>query len=434
VVVADGINDALCSVVPGTILAYPMDWMTDAIDVDSASDIHYLMSYGKRIELDFLIILQGLSQLEHGYSVEWSFYDLSKDRCVRTDTDSINLQQPGDFFTHITLNILSLASVGDHAVSPPALAALEAWEAYGWGRYHRCKGNITKAEDDFRRAGTIDTNHPGIQKELASVLLDKATELQAQRKFTDDIFIEAAGLLQQVLEADSSDAEAYRILGDVYIHSQRWNKAEKTIQRAFHLDKDDPLIYWSMSRIHPSRYSYSGFKSKAELLRHAVRLNPALEKARLALGDDLYYKNKPKGAEAIYKELLRIHPRSLDGLLALGKLYVSRNDIVHIIRVYEKVLEISPSYADAYYNLGIAYYNDGKVEEAAGFFKKAIDIDNHADSYLYLGMIHDQRGESEQAKACFRQRIRLRNGVNDPYAEEARRQLNRLMHDGESVP
>ncbi len=433
-VVADGITDGIESLDSVTILAYPMDWMTDAIDADSASDIHYLTSYGNRIELDFLIVLLGLSRLERGYSVEWSFYDFIENRCVRTDTDSLILQQPDDFFTHITRDVLTLASAGDHAVSPPALPAQAAWEAYGWGRYHRCTSDIAKAENDFRRAAVIDTNHPGIQKELASVLLHKAAELQAQHRFAEDVYIEAAGLLRQVLEADSSDAEAYRILGDVYIQSQRWNKAEDAIQRAFHLDKDDPLIYWSMSRIHPSRYSYSGFKSKAALLRHAVRLNPALEKARLALGDDLYYKNKPGEAEAVYKELLRIHPRSLDGLLALGKLYVSRNDIVHIIRVYEKVLEISPTYADAYYNLGIAYYNDEKVDEAAGFFKRAIAIDNHADSYLYMGMIHAQKGESEQAKACFRQRIRLRNGVNDPYAEEARRQLNRMLQDGESVP
>ena len=76
-VIADGINDVLKSVDPGTILAYPMEWMYDAIDKDSTSDIHYLQAYGKRIELDFLIVLQGLSRLESGYSVEWSLYDLN---------------------------------------------------------------------------------------------------------------------------------------------------------------------------------------------------------------------------------------------------------------------------------------------------------------------------------------------------------------------
>ena len=433
-VIADGINDVLKSVDPGTILAYPMEWMYDAIDKDSTYDIHYLQAYGKRIELDFLIVLQGLSRLESGYSVEWSLYDLNENRCLRTDTDSIYFRQSGDFFTHIAKDILVLASAGDHAVYPPVLPAPAAWEAYGWGRYHKFTGEVAKAENDFRTAVAIDPNDQTIKKALASVLVEKAVRLQAQNNFAEDVFIETVDLLQQVLEADSSDAEAYRILGDVYIQSERWNKAENALQKAFYLDEDNPLIYWSMSRIHPSRYTYSGFKSKMQLLQRAVRMNPAFERARLALGDDRYYKNKPGDAEAIYKGLLWIHPRSLDGLLALGKLYVSRNDILHIIHVYEKVLEISPAYADAYYNLGIAYYNDDKVDEAAGFFKKAIDIDNHADSYLYLGIIHAEKGESEQAMACFRHRIRLRNGVNDPYAEEARRQLNRMIQDGESIP
>ena len=71
-VVADGINDVLKSVNPSTLMAYPTDWMYDAIETDSTSDIHYLQSYSKRIDLDFLVILQVRSRLEHGYMVEWS--------------------------------------------------------------------------------------------------------------------------------------------------------------------------------------------------------------------------------------------------------------------------------------------------------------------------------------------------------------------------
>ena len=76
----------------------------------------------------------------------------------------------------------------------------------------------------------------------------------------------------------------------------------------------------------------------------------------------------------------------------------------------------------------IAYYNDDKEDEAARFFQKAVELDNHGDSYFYLGVIHANRGEIEKAIEYFRGRIRLRQGPEDFFAEEARKHLIRLIH------
>ena len=133
-----------------------------------------------------------------------------------------------------------------------------------------------------------------------------------------------------------------------------------------------------------------------------------------------------------YHQLLKMNPRSIDGLMALGRIYLVRNEFLKLIPIFEKVLEINPNYADAYYNLGIAYYNNEKPDLAIDFFKKAIQLSNHENSYLYLGYLYSEQGDYKAAAAYYRNRIRLDEQRDDPFAEEARKQLVKLLNQNES--
>jgi len=264
---------------------------------------------------------------------------------------------------------------------------------------------------------------------LASVLLKKSFYLQSKGKYADDIYIETAKIINKTLAADSTDEVIYRLLGELYIQRSLWNKAESVLKKALQLGKDDPFLYFYLTRLHPSRYRKMGFRNKESLLKQTLKLDPAFERAWIALGDYFFFRTRVGKAEKTYKKLLEIHPVSLDGLLALGKLYFSRNDILSVINVYKKVLTIKPDYAEAYYNLGIAYYNSGKEDDAIRFFKKAIELNNYVDSYFYLGVIYAKRGEKDKAIEFLRKRIHFRKKLNDPFAEEARRLLFKLLHD-----
>ena len=429
--VADRINDLLRTANPQECLAYPLDWTHDSICPDSASNISYLLSYGDRIGLDILITEQIQALFEGGCEILLSLYHLRDDTCLLEMTDSLYFDRPEQFLQHAAREILNRSDIGYD--SPPVLGSLPIalWEPYGWGRYHYLSGDLRKAEKAYRSGIDIDSTRAIMKKGLANVLLNKAFRRKAEGKFIEDIYLETVALLRQVLKMDSTDGEAHSLLGRVYLQSERWNNAEKSLCEALRREKDDPWIYFYLSRLHSSRYKESGFENKVQLLKHAVTLNPALEQAWLALGEELYFKNKPEEAKNIYSKLLAINPGSLDGLLALGKLYVFQNDILNIIRTYERVLEVSPRNADAHYNLGIAYYNDDKVDEAIRFFHRAIELSNHIDSHFYLGVIYADRKEIDRAIEYFRSRIRLRKEFNDPFAEEARKHLNRLFQNGE---
>lgn len=433
IAITDGINTCLKKANPKEILVYPLDWSYDAIAKDSVSDVSYLLSYGKRIGLNLLMTEQVRSQFGTGCVVDLTCYDLEEGRCVSRITDSLHFDQTEVFFGNVLRRVMDFSSHDFDSLASPILPSVTVWREYSLARYYQLHDDLNSAEMIFKSVIAIDSTQPILLKGLASVLLEKGLRLQTDGEYVEDIYHKTADLLHRVLKIDSTDSEAYRLLGRLYIQKEWWNRAEKALQKSLQWEKDDPFLYLNLTHLHTSRYREMGYRNRESLLKHALNLNPALERAWIALGEDYYFRNRPDRTEKTYMKLLKIHPNSLDGLLALGKLYVFRNDVLNIIRVYEKVLEIEPDYADVYYNLGIAYYNDKKEEKAIRFFERAIELNNHVDSHLYLGIIHAKRGDREQAIEFLRKRIRLRRGNDDPFAEEARRNLYELLHNREQT-
>jgi len=433
IAITDGLNNCLKKANPREILNYPLDWSYDAIAKDSVSDVSYLLSYGKRIGLHLLITEQVRSQFGTGCVVDLTCYDLEEGRCVSRIRDSLHFDQTEVFFGNVLRRVMDFSSHDFDSIPSPMLPSVTVWREYSSARYYQLNDDLDSAEITFKSAIAVDSTQPILLKGLASVLLEKGLRLKTDGEYVEDTYHKTAGLLHRVLKIDSTDSEAYRLLGRLHIQKERWNRAEEALQKSLQWEKDDPFLYFNLTRLHTSRYREMGYRNRESLLKHALNLNPALERAWIALGEDYYFRNRPDRAEKTYKKLLKIHPNSLDGLLALGKLYVFRNDVLNIIRVYEKVLKIKPDYADVYYNLGIAYYNDKKEEKAIRFFERAIELNNHVDSHLYLGIIHAKRGDREQAIEFLRKRIRLRRGDNDPFAEEARRNLYELLYNREQT-
>jgi len=430
ITITDGINDLLQKANSTVCLDYPLDWTFDAIDRDSVSNLTYLKYYGKRIGLDVLVTEQVISKSDKNCVVVLKFYNLKKKEPLTLKlSDTLYFAHPDTFFKEIIHQALNSFSIKYDTLPPVFLPSPKVWKDYGSGRYYQLIDDFTSAEKAYRAGLAVDSTEFFLLRGLASVLLRKSFYLQSKGKYADDTYIKTAEIINKTLEVDSTDELTYCLLGQLYIQRSMWNRAEKVLKKALQLGKDDPFLYFYLTRLHSSRYRKMGFRNKETLLKKALKLNPAFERAWIALGDYYFFRNRIGNAEKTYKKLLEIHPSSLDGLLALGKLYFSRNDILNVIKVYKKVLTIKSDYPEAYYNLGIAYYNRGREEDAIRFFEKAIELNNHVDSYFYLGLIYAKRGDKDKAVEFLRKRIHFRNKLNDPFAEEARKLLFKLLHN-----
>jgi tetratricopeptide (TPR) repeat protein len=94
-----------------------------------------------------------------------------------------------------------------------------------------------------------------------------------------------------------------------------------------------------------------------------------------------------KAAEA-YKKALAIKPDDAGIYNQLGNVYGAEGKIPEATEALTKAAQLDPTMAArAYYNLGANLVNTGKSDEAASFFKKAIDADpNYADAHYQYGI------------------------------------------------
>ena len=146
------------------------------------------------------------------------------------------------------------------------------------------------------------------------------------------------------------------------------------------------------------------------------------------LADHYLFENQREKAIQVLNQFLDINSNSVPALMALGKIYLVRNEILKIIEIYNRVLELEPDNSNAYYNLGILYYNSKDYDNAEKFLKRAIAIDNHLNAHLYLAYLYELNGEYSKAIEYLRNRVRYRKGMDDEFAEEARKHLFKLLH------
>lgn len=254
-------------------------------------------------------------------------------------------------------------------------------------------------------------------------------ELQAKSKKERDQALRRLSLrLAMASDRDSSYAPLAILAGKAFYWREKFNDAALYTLRALrHSAFDDSEMYSLLAKLHYSRYRQLGFLNEVEVYRYALRCNPANIDVVVDLAGVYIVLKQTEQGQKLLERYHAIFPENLQLMRALGEIYVMRGLTEKLFATYEKILQHDPTDADAYYNLGIYYFNSTDTLTAKRFFEKAIKIGHHRDSRLYLAKIAERQNNYPEAIAQLRERIRLRNGEDDAYAEEARRHLFELM-------
>ena len=396
-----------------SLFSIPIDWSFQAIDFDSTGNIDYLIDYGERIALDYTVLL--FSGIEDGSSsrFSWALYKGSEKLLSQT-VNSTKLFSNN--LTHrIYLDVTSLIGITPKSGKCPDNCCPE----YEKARLFFLRQAFSRADSVLKQNNNESVACTSINLLKAKIYLQN---LSANRPLSNP------DMEHLLFDLPDSCLQKDLMLSWFYMTQKNWNQSQIHLKRTFDTSPDDADGLLILSRYHPNRYKVFGFSSREQILKRILSINPACEKAALFLGTLAQHRNDKKWARQIYWNMIRIHPRSLNAWMALGKMAMTANDIPEMIRIYEKILQIDPGHADAYYNLGIAYYHENDLKIAQKLFEKAVALDQHRDAHYYLGIIAEREGDTDLAIFFFRERLRRRVNRDDVFAEEARKQLYRLLH------
>jgi len=422
--VADQANLYLQNVLTDEALVYPLEWIWEAIDSDSAGNEQYLQSFARRIRLKYAV-LGKLSTRSDSCTLDWRLVDSMTNDVIRSGTERTTSDQY--FSLSIALGTRVIETIGrpiSSLLMPPQTVSdsMCKWQALASKAF--AARDYAQAVHLSEMGYRADTSYIPIRNLLARSNLEYSIQQERKGKSGDLARLIALKLCERTVSSlDSTNSEAHRIIGKYYILRKMWQQAESHLYRAWQQDPYNARTYCDYSHLHASRIKKIGFANEEKVLRQAIHIDPCYEEARLRLADLLYFNKWPKRADLAINELLAIHPRSIEGLLFRGKMAVGSADFDRIVETYNRIIEIDPRNADAYYNLGVYYFNSKDVDNAERFFQRAVQVGDHPDAHLYLGHIFESKGLRDQAIAEYRLRIRNSRGLDDVYADEARKRL-----------
>ena len=156
-------------------------------------------------------------------------------------------------------------------------------------------------------------------------------------------------------------------------------------------------------------------KSEASV-REFLKLHANSADAHFLLGYVLFREKKAKESLAEFTAGAAVRRPNSDELKTVASDYVLLGDFADADRWFTEVTSASANDADAWYLLGRTKYNEGRFDEAASSFERALLLQpRYVSAESNLGLAWRELNKPDQAKAAFQTAIDWQGGVpSDP--------------------
>ncbi len=325
--------------------------------------------------------------------------------------------------------------------SPESQRYQEALEAYREGKYKACletlkgyTGEITSANFYYLQAiarQQLGRRATAIEAYQQALTLDEEhfnSNLNLGRMFYNDevystavVYLEAAHLrrpndqkllydlaqaysnnkqysfatkkLEQYLERNSDNGEAWRLLGSNYSQLGDNKSAARAFDRAKKYGVGDDDLYERISKDIATKGNKARALTKAgqyeaaiEVLEEAIEEHSKEASLYFNLGLNYLEVGNVKKAKAQFARTVELEPSHAKAYQALGMLHYEQEEYRMAGAYYMAAIEAGKRDEYVYYKMGSCWYKLKQFEKAVGSYKKAIEInDQEKNFYFSLG-------------------------------------------------
>ena len=296
----------------------------------------------------------------------------------------------------------------------------------------------------------------------------------AQRQFHAGEYSAAIASLRSALSQNSSNAEAYYLLGRSYYELRDFDSAIANAERSVGLDPRNSEYHQWLGRAYGEKadkeHSFSLARKVKKEFEEAVRLDPSNISARRDLEEycieapwivggnkdearrqvdaiaaldaleghlasaafDLHALKKPELAESEYRLALGLKSNRPDAYFEAANFYQKQNrpsDLEDAIRTAAQAAPSDPRLS--FYRGVVRVLAAGDLSEGEVYLKSYLastpersDWPSHAEAREWLGRLYEAEGKRAEAGEQYRAALQL-----DPRRKESRMRLQRLERD-----
>lgn len=225
-------------------------------------------------------------------------------------------------------------------------------------QFHRT-GDVTRAEQLYRRVIAEENNHAAANSNLGVILADRGNLVQAEKFY------------RTALEVDPQFGDAYVNLGNLLAKLQRVDDAVAAYKSALSVSKP----------------SERGTTLLIRLLFEVGRDDEVIE---------------------LLQPLLQEHPTEAEGWHLLGLAHLRQGRVAEAVPLLKKAVELSPNRAQPHNSLGLALDAAGEPDASAAEFELAASLQPpSAEAFNNLAMIRVGEGRAPEAIALYQRSLQL---------------------------
>ncbi len=262
--------------------------------------------------------------------------------------------------------------------------------------------------------------------------------------------------LMRVLSQDSSKAQYYLTLSDLYFYTNKTGNSKKALEKALELDeknidallklaelylyvqKNDRSIEYINKALKIDQYNAKAYFMKGMNYKDVRDTAKAISSMQTAVEQDQHYyhaymqlgiltaaQRNPMAVQ-FYKNAIRIQPNSTEAWYAIGKFYQDMGDWENAIVTYKALINADAQNKYALYNTGVIYLLQLKQYKLAHEqFTEAIRIDpEYIEAYYSRAVTLQAMGDKANAIADYQSCLRI-NSKYEP-ALTGLKELNKL--------
>jgi len=228
--------------------------------------------------------------------------------------------------------------------------------------------DIESAISQFQHAIGIDPGYAAAHASLGLAYLQKYSNSKDQ-----SLIASTADQCEQAVALSSQLALADVCLGSLHLTTGEYEKAVSDLQQAIEKDATDDEAYGQLA----TAYEQLNKTAQAEeTYKKAILARPqyAIEYERLAT----FYRNQARYADAAqaYIKALQISPADVRAWTRLSGVYYFTGDYEKAVEATQHAIALRPT-SGGYNNLGVSYFALRKFDEAIEAFRQSVAMNGH---------------------------------------------------------
>lgn len=218
------------------------------------------------------------------------------------------------------------------------------------------------------------------------------------RLFDQGRYADAAIAFQRAVEANPSDAQAWKSLGVAYAAESKYERSEPAFARACNLN---PKLLDACYFHARALYSLNRFEPSLKVLRAIVSTDPKPWRVHLGIAQDLEALGKYSEAEPEYKAALTY----VDGVVGYGQYLLRQGRPEEAIDVLSRATRTSDPRVP--YELGRAYYQLARFDDAAKALERSALLDPKSEAtHVLLSKVYFALGRRTEAEQELKKPLR----------------------------